>query len=658
MQEIRRLLANMDGEVRRSALEGLRGKPSEEAIPLLLRALEDKSWRVRKTASQILISDCPLQWYISGIFKLLYREEDVGARNSAIEILVKLGKKATPYLIKEFDTPNGDVRKFIIDIVGETKDRDALPLLLRSLKDSDDNVRASAVEHLGQLAGPEVVGELVEILKAGDVWVAFPAAEALGRIGDRSAIPALVDALSIRELREPVLKSLALFSAVETLEHIVPLLKDKAKSIQEETVKALAAFYRNGIPAEVISESISRVCGRDVLGILLSHARGKKITARKAAIVLLGLVQDEGSLDPLLDLSEEEELGEEVREALISMGRKRPECLIPLFESDNEYRRRFVTEAASVIASPLYHPIFERYLDDRDGHVRALAVAGLANIGEARSIERMQKLLLDPYEDVQEAAVKALSKLREGLQINVLIEDLKDGRPALRRNAALILGRISATDAVSALGFALKDEAVSVRGAVVEALSTIQCADSVRYLRFALTDENSDVRAAAALSLGSLNGEGIFESLSLLVSDSDDGVRAAAARSLGMLGDGRALTPLTGLLSDNNGFVVTAAMEALGRIGGEGAREALTGMLGSRDVEIRRTALHALSAFDGIEETVLPFLKDADWATRISAVEALCGKVSDRVRTEIEGLYDSEVDPAVKRVIEERFHVR
>jgi hypothetical protein len=125
-----------------------------------------------------------------------------------------------------------------------------------------------------------------------------------------------------------------------------------------------------------------------------------------------------------------------------------------------------------------------------------------------------------------------------------------------------------------------------------------------------------------------------------------------------MLGDRKALIHLVNLLSDNNGFVVTTAMEALGRIGGEGAREALTGMLRSRDVEIRRTALRSLSPFGGIEEAILPYLRDADWATRISAVEALCKRVTEKVQSELEKLYDTEDDPAVKRVIEECLHVR
>jgi HEAT repeat protein len=81
-------------------------------------------------------------------------------------------------------------------------------------------------------------------------------------------------------------------------------------------------------------------------------------------------------------------------------------------------------------------------------------------------------------------------------------------------------------------------------------------------------------------------------------------------------------------------------------------------MLGSDDREIRRTAIRSLSSFDGIDELVLPFLNDPDWATRAAAIEVLGRKATDKARAEVEKLFDSEEDPAVKSAIEEFFHVR
>ncbi|GAB4420343.1 MAG: HEAT repeat domain-containing protein [Thermodesulfovibrionales bacterium] len=650
---MKRLLNDEDIEVRRKDIEGMRGKPSGIAIPLLLRAMEDNSWRVRKTASEILIEEHPLEQYINSLIGLLYLDENAGARNSAIETLIRLGKRATPFLTDAFDTPNRDVRKFIIDIIGAVKDRKALPLLLKALKDDDENVRASVVEHLGQMGEPTVVDALIEILKSDDLWTAFPAADALGRIGDRRAISALIDALSVKALREPAINALGRLSAPETLEHVVAFLRDTSKTIQQEALKAVEAFYHNGVSSELICESLHRFGGPDIINRLVSHAWSKKADVRCAAILLLGLMQDEGAIGPLLELSADENLVEDVKRAFIFIGKSRPETLIPLLGVDNQNQRRFITDVAASVASPLYYPLFEGMLSDRDGHIRSLAALGLSNIGDRRAIRSLMKLLSDPYVDVQETAVEALSSLGEALNVEDFIDYLKDKNPSLRRNAALILGRIGADTAIPALGFALKDEDVSVRQAVVEALSSIKTNESVRYIISALTDESHDIRASAALSLGFIGGESSMEPLILLLNDSDDTVRAVAARALGMLGDRRAAKHLINMLSDKNGFAVITAIESLGRLGGDEARDALMGMLrSSDDIEIRRTAIRSLSPFEGVEDTILPYLKDPDWATRVAAIEVLSRKATERVKTEIERLYDIEDDPVVRRTIE------
>jgi len=658
MEEMKKFLSDEDLELRRKEVLELRGRSSDDAIPLLLKAMEDASWRVRKTASDILLEEHPPDRPISGLIQLLSIEDNAGARNSAIETLVRLGKKATLFLLEAFETANRDARKFIIDIIGEVKDRKALPLLLKALKDDDDNVRASAVEHLGQMGDPSVVDALIEILKSGELWTAFPAADALGRIGDKKAIPSLVSALSVKALREPVLKGLGHLSAPETLEHIVPFLMDASKTIQEEAIKTIGIFYHNGVSANFICDTMSRLPGPDLINRLVSHAWSKKADIRVTAILLLGLMQDERALGPLLELYTEESLVEDVKRALIFIGRSKPGSLLPLFETDNQYHKRFITEVAVEVASSLYYPVFEKFLSDSDGHVRASAAIGLSRVGNMAAIEGIKKLLSDPYEDVQEAAVTALSNLREGIDVDEFIGLLKHKDPVMRRNAAMLLGAIGARDSVSALGYALKDDDVSVRQAVIMALSSMKTDESIKYLVLGLTDENPHIRASAALSLGSFRGEKTLDPLFLLLSDSDDTVKVSAIRSLGVIGERKAVKALTAMLADPNGFVVTAALESLGALGGDEARDALVRMLDSADREIRRTALRSLFSFEGIEEVALPYLQDADWATRVAAVEVLGKKPTERVRTEVEKLFDQEEDPVVRRAIKESLDVR
>jgi HEAT repeat protein len=640
-------------ELRKETVEKMRGGKDDSFIPLLLRAMEDTSWRVRKTAVEILFDDYPVEKYIRGLIGLLYLEDNAGARNSAIEALIKLGKKATEFLIEAFETSNRDVRKFIIDVLGEQKDARSLPLMLGALKDEDENVRATAVEHLGKKGELSVVDALIEILDGGDLWTAYPAADALGRIGHVKAVPHLVKALKIKPLREPVLKSLGRLAVPWTLEHIVPLLVDTSRGVQENSLRTIERFYHNGVSAAAITAEIRRALGGKALDPLIKHAWSVKKDVRISAILLLGLMRDEAAYGPLLDISQEEEFADDAKNALVFIGKGNPESLLKLFDTDNPHQMRVICEVAGKVSSPVYYDILERLLLHADGHVRSHAAAGIARIGDARAVPKLLLLLTDVYEDVQEEAVDALADLGGALKTEELVAMLKDDNPVLRKNIACLLGRMRALEAVDDLGFALKDESVKVRKAVVGALASAGTAEAVRYLTHALTDEEPDLRVAAALSLGGIGGKGVLDSLVLLTGDPVTSVRVAAARALGMIRGAGAGKILEGLLRDSSGFVVATAIESLGLIGGADARDAIVGMLSSADEEIRRTAISALASFDGVEKQLISFLGDPDWATRIAAVKALVGRAEGEVRSELERLLDTEEDVTVRKAAEE-----
>ncbi len=657
MEEIRRQLADADTEIRRSAVESLRGVKTREGLSLLLEAMKDGSWRVRKSAVDILFEDYPIEQYMQGLVSLLYIEDNAGARNSAIEAMIRLGRRATPYLIEAYRTPNKDVRKFIIDVLGDQMDSRCLPLMLEAIKDEDENVRATAVEHLGKVGEVSVVDALIEILNSGDLWTAYPAADALGRIGNRKAVSHLLAALSQKPLREPVLKALGMLADPSTLDPVIRLLETGGRSIQEQALRTIERMYHNGISASTISEQLRNILGERAIELLVNHAWSSKKDVRISSILILGLMRDEVAYGPLLDISHEEEFSDDVKKALVFIGSDKPESLLKLFDTENTHQLRFICDVAGTIVSPAYFDVFVRLLGHEDGHVRSIAALSISRLNDRTAVDHLMTLLNDPYEDVQEAAVDALAFLGEYLDVNELLKLLTDDNPQLRKNAALVLGKIEVDRAVPDLGFALKDADHRVRKASVEALSLIGSRDAVRYLTHALTDEYADIRISATLSLGAIGGSGTFEALTILVSDPDNSVRVAAARALGTLGDSRGVPVLIGLLGDPSGFVVTTSIESLQTLDGQDARDAILSMLGSADQEIRRTAISALVAFGGVEHALLPFLNDPDWATRIAAVRTLGRSSITAVRTELEKLLDTEEDPTVVKIIEETLHV-
>jgi HEAT repeat protein len=653
-------------ERKRLSISALKGRPSKEAMNILIEALKDENWRIRKTALDILLSEYPFEEYISDLIGLLYLGDNAGARNTAIEALTRLGRKATPYLIEAFETKDRDVRKFIIDILGSLDDPRAIPLMLRALSDEDENVKVTAVEHLGRVKESSVVDALINILKSDDLWTAYPAADALGRIGDRRAIPYLVEALSKKTLRVPVLKSLARFAEPLTLPYIVPLLQDPSKTIQEETLKCLVKFYHRGVKAELIVDELKKIYNEDELfDLCLKFAWSNKPDLRISAIMLLGLLKNERALQPLLEISQEEEFREDVKKALLFMGSSRPECLLPLFGIENAYYRRFLAEIAGEIGSEIYTSSLIEYLRDDDGHVRANAAKALSKIGAIEAIPYIKELLQDPYEDVQESAVEALSRMRDGLDINEINSLLKSQDYKLRRSGVRLLGLLRAEGFLDEIGFCLKDSEPSVRRAAVEALKILGEASAPdiregakRYLLQALTDEIREIRVSAIHALGTIGGPEVVEIIRSLLLDSDAFIKVAAIKVLGRLKEVSTIDDLIRMLDEPNGFVKSSAIEALSNFGDERAMKAIVRMLEDRDVEIKRTAIEALSGYEAAEQRLLPFLKSEDWILRMAAVKALGASKSPSVRQELESLLDVEEDASIRNLLMELLNVK
>ncbi len=649
-EKIEDLLKDKDVEVRRDAVESLKKlKDKPAVIPFLIKSLKDEDWRVRKTSVEVLLK-IKGETVIKGLINTLYEKDSAEARNSAIEALINLGAEATDYLIQAFNSEDVDVRKFIIDILGSVRAIKSLPLMLKALEDEDGNVKVSAVEHLGNMKDASVVDALISVLEKGDIWLGYSAAAALGNRGGDKAVEALISALTRKPLRESAIRALGQIADIRALSSIVPFLKDESKIVREETLKALERFFHKGIVEEIISETIKNAFGEEASNILLSYIQSDKENVRIAAILLLGLLKDKRAVTHLLEISSEEELKEDAIRALVFIGKAEPESLIPFFNVSDLCQRRIICEVAGKIGADIFFEYLVHRLRDKDGHVRANASIALSNVGNLSAVTYFKPLLLDEYEDVQQAAITSLSNLREGLDIDEIIDELSDKNPVLRKNCAMLLGVLGEKEMVGPLSVALKDSDVSVRIAVVDALSSIPDPIAVKPLLQAMTDESPDVRRAAVIGICKAGTENVIEPLILLLYDKDSGVRAAAAKSLGSIKSEKALKPLIHLLSDDSGFVKASVIESLGGFKNDRVKNILIPMLRDKDAEIRRTTVEALANFDGIVKNIIPLLKDSEWAVREKVVDVLGKFFKEESYSYLKETADTDEDPQVREV--------
>ena len=655
-EKLEQLLKHKDPEVRRQALKDLQRQEKDPLVnvPILIRSLEDESWRVRKTAVEILL-DIGGETVIRELLHTLYKG-NANARNSAIEALIELGHIATDYLINEFKDANIDVKKFIIDIIGSTRDLKAFPLLLKTLEDEDKNIKAAVVEHLSNIKkNSAVVDALIALLKSADTWVAYHVINALGKIGDARAVNALISALSRKDLRKSAITALGQIADISSISVIVPFLKNESETVREEALKAVAQFFQKGTSEGIIVENLKNAFGDEARNILLPHLQSGKREVSAAAALILGLLGDKSAITPLVEMSASEEINEPFIRALVFIGKLMPEALIPYFKADDPYQRRLVCKIAGRIGNEIFFDPLAESLKDRDGHVRGNAAVALSSLNNPKAVEYIKSVILDgyEYENIQEEAITALSRLKKWLNLDEIISWLSDKSSAVRRNAALLLGLLRDNNSVDALGAALKDSDTRVAKAAVDALGAISNSNALNFLFTALKHESPEIRRISVIAIGKMHAKEAEEALIPLLIDTNEWVRAAAVEAVGKTGSEKAAEALTQLLSDESGLVRIAVIEALGNFKEEKVKKILLPLLNDRDPEIRSASVESLAAFEGIVQDIVPLLKDNEWSVRKKVVDVLGKFFRDEGFAYLRETADMDEDSMVREAAEE-----
>jgi len=626
LEQLSRKLESRDAEQRREAVIDL-GHTGRGAVPLLLGALGDTDWRVRKTAVESLVAFGGDD-VIAGLVQRLSAEDNAGARNSAIEALIQIGSAAVAPLLPLLGTDDPDVRKFAVDVLGDIRDAVAVPALLEKLKDGDENVRVAAAEALGKIRDRRAVDALIACLSASDQsWLDYAAAEALGEIGDARALGPLMAALDRSSLREPVLESLGKIGNASTLPPLISGLADPLRIVREVSVVALAAVYRKSASADrerIVAAVRSGIQDRvlPLLDELIDTSGGE---LQKAAAAVLGWAGRPSAVPKLLSLLRSEDMEEPVAQALRSAGTVAVPQLIDRLRDDNVLVRRTAAMVLGELGRREAEDALIAMLDDENGHVRGAAADSLGRFASRKAAAPLLRLLEDEYENVQESAIRALGAIGDESVLDGLLQDFTARDAGMRRNIVRLLGRFGTERASDALAFALKDEEPDVRKAVVVALDSVRDGRALRPLLLAITDDDPEVRMLAAEALGTAGAAEAADALIPLLDDEDLWVRAAAARSLGKLGAGRYGAVLAGHLTAASDIFLLALVDVVGKAAVRDALQPLLSVADHRDPEVRKTVLGALASYDwvSVRPAVLSHLSDPHWSVRKSAADIL-----------------------------------
>ena len=120
----------------------------------------DGSWRVRKEAVDAFLAG-------SSTRRASDRSSGCLRRRKTPVCAILLSRRlsgwesAVPVLSLHMEDEDHDVRKFVVDILGNMGDVAAVPLLIKALDDRDPNVSAAAAENLGKIGDARAIPNLV-----------------------------------------------------------------------------------------------------------------------------------------------------------------------------------------------------------------------------------------------------------------------------------------------------------------------------------------------------------------------------------------------------------------------------------------------------------------------------------------------------------------
>ena len=315
MADPRARLRSSDPEERRKAVQ------DAGSLDLLIQALGDDSWRVRKLAARRLSSWKVPEDSAAALVQVIAETDEVGLRNSALEALARLGPTAVTALTDAL-SPQQVHRKFFLDALGALGDRSAVPAVLTHLTDPDANVRVAAAESLGRLGGPDSTKALLECASSSEMMVQLTALDALAEAGAQVPVQQLLSWVDTPVVRVSALRLLGNARDTRAVPTLIAALGDKTRRAREAAIEALARFTGDDASASdaaLLQPEIAALHGSPVDN-LVAALQARTPEVRRSAARLLGLGRHRSTVPQLAAGLLDPESGAACSRAIEAMG--------------------------------------------------------------------------------------------------------------------------------------------------------------------------------------------------------------------------------------------------------------------------------------------------------------------------------------------------
>jgi HEAT repeat protein len=673
---VRARLSDPEPEVRRLATQLIPKLPAPESCDLLLVALADADWRVRKEAATVAARVEPRTAVVFAVARALGERDDIGLRNAAVEALVSIGPDAVPGAIDALTRLDADGRKLAVEMLAGAPTLAGMRALAKCLADLDANVVVAAAEGLGRshLAGDEArelaSRALTELLETGATPVRLAALESLRSLDVGAPWAALEPLFVDPLLRRPAIAAAGGNTTPRALLALATACADPSPTLSAEAAIALG----RSIEEAWGDHDLLDVAAKTLRASPAAHARLRQLAkasdgdcaARGAAVLALGLVRDPDDVALIADALADDATADRAEAALRLFGQEAVEPLLMAGRTGAPSLRGATISMLPQLAlgssrssgpAPDGLTAVREALSDPSPDVVAPALKSLAIVGGPTDLPSVARHVSSTDPKVAGAAHGALFAIASRhLDAARAVAVGVDPRGDAALTATIVidaLARASATGPKDAefLASALTHREASVRRSSIEALASIGGPDAAIAVTLSLADEEPVVAHAAIRALGKL-GRG--EQLAALAATTRDPIRLAAVlRALREADAERAFAAARPLLRSKEAAVAAAAVEVIGAIDVEARVEALMGAAGHPDHEVAKLALAQL-ANTGDERALASLahaIEHEAEAVRRYAAELLGNEGGPEAETMLRARLDRERSAEVRNAI-------
>ncbi len=599
-------LSKLSEEERLAIAEGIDRMTFSENIGLFKSLLGDESFRVRKTALDLLLLAHQSDRLVDLFIEILDAQDNAGMRTAGVEGLTRSGAKAVDRIMKSLDPGQWELTKLLVDVLGDIGNQQVIPVLLELTESPQQNLSTAAIEALGKLGTEEIVSRLGRLLGRKEVYIIFSTLEALASLGKKGFMLPLPDIMPL--MADPLLKKavLDLFGSARdplVVPYLIEGIKDAKRLNRESAAKSLLQLYSS------VDEAVKTTIKDEVResGIYDSYLIDRMLSSIdpsviKVGIRLLGWSGRKSAIPVLFRHAEVPDMVDACVSAMMDIGELARDDVVGLLVGNKSTAQirmglQYLSMMQACVSPP---PEGLSYLLEREGEVDLLMLLAqvIGKYVHEQSLKLLTRLMQSDDKSVGAVAtdtfIEVGGRMPESV-IAILHRMVKSPDYLSRLSAARLIPSFYRPEMDDVIKNLLNDSEAPVRAAMVSSVGTLRLGPYLEYIQMALTDESREVRIEAIRAASAIVPERFIDTIKWLMNDKDPWVKIEIIKHIRDVPQKEeAVGIIKEYTKDVSPAVVLTAVQVLLEVAIEDSKEEITKVLSRQDEDLVKEALYML----------------------------------------------------------------